>query len=201
MAVDSVWNTALAVIGSLGGGGAIVLALSGWIGKIWANRIMKNDLHRHNQDIEALKTKLTNETESYKTRLKKSEFVFEKEFSAANELASFISELETGYSDPFMDDSELFFDHLEISRDEIAKKLGGFLSRHSAILTAEVRKSISLARELCVLGLADEVPGGVDGREASEGCYKLLKESEDQLIRLIRDQSSHTREDPVGVSE
>jgi hypothetical protein len=38
MNIKEVWEVAAAVIASLGGGGAIVFALSGYLGKVWADR-------------------------------------------------------------------------------------------------------------------------------------------------------------------
>ena len=43
MAISEVFGIAAAVITALGGGSVIVLALSSWIGKVWANRLMAQD--------------------------------------------------------------------------------------------------------------------------------------------------------------
>lgn len=40
------------VILSIGGGGAIVLGLSAWLGKIWANRLMTADRAKHESELE-----------------------------------------------------------------------------------------------------------------------------------------------------
>lgn len=65
------WNTALAVIASLGGGGFLVLALSSWLGKVWAERILSKEKSKlemlinehqvkfsrlHQEQAEAIKT-------------------------------------------------------------------------------------------------------------------------------------------------
>nr|WP_232239542.1 hypothetical protein [Pseudomonas alkylphenolica] len=47
-----------AAIFSLGGGGAIVFALSSWLGKIWAGRILANETHRLTMELEAAKRDL-----------------------------------------------------------------------------------------------------------------------------------------------
>lgn len=39
------------------GGAAIVLALSSWLGKVWANRILESDRKRYNSELEALKNR------------------------------------------------------------------------------------------------------------------------------------------------
>jgi len=40
MDIKAVYDVAFAIIISLGGGGIIVFALSSWLGKVWANRIL-----------------------------------------------------------------------------------------------------------------------------------------------------------------
>jgi hypothetical protein len=39
----STFNTIIAVLGSLGGGGLLVAAMSGWLGKLWADRILASE--------------------------------------------------------------------------------------------------------------------------------------------------------------
>jgi len=58
------WNTALAVIASLGGGGLIVLSLSSWLGKIWASRILvkeQNNLEMIKMERQIIFSKLHEE--------------------------------------------------------------------------------------------------------------------------------------------
>lgn len=43
---------------SLGGGALIVLALSNWLGKVWANRLMASETARHSQELERLRASL-----------------------------------------------------------------------------------------------------------------------------------------------
>ena len=71
MNLTEIAATAAAIVAALGGGGAIVLGLSNWFGKILADRY-----------VERLKHEIQQELESYKTKLKKSEFFFQKEFEA-----------------------------------------------------------------------------------------------------------------------
>lgn len=54
---------ALYIIGglltSLGGGAAIVLVFSSWLGKVWANRVMENDKATHTRELEKLRAELS----------------------------------------------------------------------------------------------------------------------------------------------
>ena len=46
------------VIASLGGAGALILALSGWLGKVWANRLMEKEKQAHSIELEELRSSL-----------------------------------------------------------------------------------------------------------------------------------------------
>lgn len=59
MAWSDVLKVVLGVLASLGGGGAIVLAMSGYIGKIWAARILERERAQHAKELEELRSKLS----------------------------------------------------------------------------------------------------------------------------------------------
>ena len=80
------------VVVSLGGGGAIVLGLGNWIGRILANKY-----------VEKLKQEIQQEVESHKTRLRKSEFLFQKEFEATSAFISLRLRLLPRYRSPEME--------------------------------------------------------------------------------------------------
>lgn len=56
------WEDILKLIGaaifSLGGGGVLVFALSSWLGKVWAGRILANETHKLTLQLEAAKRDL-----------------------------------------------------------------------------------------------------------------------------------------------
>lgn len=91
------WDV-LYVVGAIAfsslGGGAIVLALSSWIGKVWANKILESDRARYQKEIEELRAKYRHEVdeqlELLRDRLEKGQFVhrlqFETEFKIYCEL-------------------------------------------------------------------------------------------------------------------
>jgi len=51
------------VVGSLGGGGLIVFGLSGFLGKVWANRLMASERLKHDRNLEELRNLLRGESE------------------------------------------------------------------------------------------------------------------------------------------
>ena len=58
MSWQEVLEVGAVVIGSLGGGGVIILGLSGYLGKLWAARFMEAERNRHQQDLERLRSDL-----------------------------------------------------------------------------------------------------------------------------------------------
>ncbi len=59
MTFEDVAKIVLTIIASIGGGGLLVLGLSGWLGKVWANRLMAADQANHNRELERLRAELT----------------------------------------------------------------------------------------------------------------------------------------------
>jgi hypothetical protein len=78
MSIQETWQTSLAILTSLGGGGVLVFALSSWLSKVWAARILEQDRKRYNAEIEELKARLQVETKSELSRI-------ETEFSIIRE--------------------------------------------------------------------------------------------------------------------
>lgn len=56
--------TAIAVLFSLGGGGAIVLGLSSWLGKVWASRILEGERARYSEQLAAMAKQLDHQLHS-----------------------------------------------------------------------------------------------------------------------------------------
>ena len=121
------------IIASLGGGGAIVLGMSNRLGNILATRY-----------VERLKHEIQQELESYRTKLKKSEFLFQKEFEAASQFMSLRRDLEPRYRFPDMDwhDACRAF---ASAFDKVEKELEKFVAIHGAALKQEVLDDLSSA--------------------------------------------------------
>lgn len=180
-----------AIIVSLGGGTAIVFGLSDRLGKIWANRLMARDTAKYAQDLASLESRLTRETESYKIKLKKSEFIFQKEFEAASEFVAMVRKFLPTYSRPQMDWDDACD---EITQDfhKIEVSLGMFLAKHGAVLQNDAKEAICLC--IAIAGetkfeiTSPDVPH-VANQAASE-LYKKLQEAERYLLNQVYSQAS-----------
>ena len=73
MSLQEALQIGAVVIGSLGGGGLIVFAMSNWLGGVWADRLMQQEKAKHDADLERLRAQLqqqaSNEIELVKRQL------------------------------------------------------------------------------------------------------------------------------------
>lgn len=90
MNMQDAFSAAAAVIVSLGGGGAIIIALSGWLGKVWASRILEQDRRKYETELEHLKAQMEATNRAFQAEIDKTIFVhraqFETEFAALKDI-------------------------------------------------------------------------------------------------------------------
>jgi len=179
------------VLGSLGGAAAIIFGFSSWLGKVWANRLMTKEKAEYAQELESLRNRLTQDTESYKIKLKKSEFLFQKEYEAASEFVALKRSFLPTYLHPDMDWYEAC-DEIAHDFHKIEIALGAYLSKHGAVLKQEVKDllshSIGMAGESKFEITSPEVPSNAN--KAADGLYKNLEEVENKLLKQVHSQSS-----------
>lgn len=73
-----VWSLSGAILVSLGGGGAIVLLLSSWLGRVWASRLAEAEKARFAKDVEGYKSELQQLAEERKDGLVRKRDVYGK---------------------------------------------------------------------------------------------------------------------------
>src|SRR5438034_10260064 len=69
MTTKDILSITAAVVTALGGGAAIVFALSSWLGKVWASRLMEADKARHARDLKGLESDLSRAAEDRTRKL------------------------------------------------------------------------------------------------------------------------------------
>jgi hypothetical protein len=69
MRPEDVWEIAQAILLSVGGSAIVVVALSSWIGKLWAKRILEQEAFTHAKELEQLRGKLADGLEESKAAL------------------------------------------------------------------------------------------------------------------------------------
>ena len=191
MELTTVLEVAGAVLTALGGSAAIILGCSSWLGKVWANRLMEKEKAEYSRDLESLKNRLTQDTESYKIKLKKSEFIFEKEYEAVSEFVSLKRNFLPTFSRPNMDWYEAC-DDIAQRFSSIEKSLNSFVAKHGAVLKKEVSDLISyssgIAGENKFEVTNSDVPATANA--AADDLMKKLDDVEERLLSQVHSQST-----------
>lgn len=85
--MKDLWQIVIGILGSIGTAGAIILALSSWLGKIWAERMMAKESAKYREELERLTKQL--ERKNYVSKVR-----FDTEFSIYRELCALTGEME-----------------------------------------------------------------------------------------------------------
>ena len=157
------------------------MALSNWIGKLLAKRY-----------VEKLKQEIHQEIESYKTKLKKSEFLFKEEFEATSQFISLHRSILPTYRHPDMEWGEACEDFASNFAD-VEEKLERYLAAHGAALIQPVLNRLTNAITKCSVGKFevrqfDDV--STKGIEIAEEVMRELEVVENELRDGLRSQSS-----------
>ncbi|KAA0141021.1 hypothetical protein FYZ48_07040 [Gimesia chilikensis] len=193
MSITEILSISAAVLSSLGGGAAIIFGFSNWLGKIWASRLMEREKAKYVRELESLRNQFTQEIESYKNKLKKSEFIFERQFDAASEFVSLrLNIISVPFTHPEMDWGEVC---ATIAQDfnKIEKQLDLYISKHGAVLGEDITNLIFSAGAEAAMGKF-EVSNDNENDRALDAADKLcdhLAEAEKKLIELVHSQSSN----------
>lgn len=191
MILTEILGISATILGTLGGGSAIIFSMSNWLGKLWAKRLMEHQKAEYARELESIKSKLLQEAESYKIKLKKSEFIFEKQYEASSELVALVRKFLPPLLHQDMDWHEAC-DEIAKDFEFIAKELELFLSKHGAILGDSPKDLLSHAIGLASYHQFDvsnlKVP--ISANKAANELYEKLLAAEKCLTSQLLNQTS-----------
>ena len=178
--MEEILKISAAILGSLGGGVLIIGAFTKWLGELWAKRLIQEE-----------KAKLDLDIESYKVKLRKSEFLFQKEYEAVSEFVALLRSILPRHSYPDMDWYEAC-DHIAHDFGKIEHKINDYLATHGAVLSDEVVDLLVSA-----MGIAGETQFEITGPEvpssankAANTLYEKMHEAEQKLLEKLHGQIS-----------
>lgn len=169
------FQDAMRVVGaallSIGGGGVVVVALSSWLGKIWAQRLMQKDIAKHSADLEELKSKLEGMNKKVQAKLDKTVYVnrvqFETEFKALTDIWNRVSTVRQALAGlqviPPEQDEDLVW------MDEFERKFEKFATASGELRQAAHNQSPFYPREIY-----DEIRRMIDTLTAEEAELKQM---------------------------
>jgi hypothetical protein len=160
----------------IGGGGAIIVAFSKYIGDLWATRFLQEK-----------KAEIDHEMESYRAKLQKSAFLFEKEFDAVLRFSAILEEVMPDKYHPDMDWADAC-EEIYQRFDEHERTLKDFIREFSAIVDAEALNFIKSAATIAANGKF-ELPEN-DHYSMGNDFYEKLQSANDRLLTHLRVQSS-----------
>ena len=121
---DEIWKVAAAVIVSVGGGGVLVVALSSWLGKVWANRIADAERARFAKDLEGYKSELQHLLEDRRDALTRKRDVYARLVTSMRVFIGGRRAVSQSEKQAFLE----AFDHASLwASEEVTALLGRFL--------------------------------------------------------------------------
>lgn len=172
----------LSVLAALGGGAIIIGGFAHWLGSLWAKRLIQSE-----------KSKLDLEIESYKVKLKKSEFLFEKQYTSTSEfivIANSILPRTREYRNMTWDE---ICGHIVKNFSIIEVRLSDYLVTHAAVLPSEVVDSIKICIDTAgckKFDVHDPLNINNEEIESANYIYDKIKEVEKILINKLHEQTS-----------
>lgn len=169
MDFQSIAQIAAVILSSLAAGTIMILTMSSWLGRAWANRLLKPRMEAH-----ALK-------------LRRGELLFEKQFEAACTLMALLRQFQPNFHHPTMSWQDAC-DEIACDFANIDTALGNYLARHAAALPDGVKallgEAIGLTREHRFKISGPEVP--TSANKAAAVLYDKLWKAEAELLKLIQ---------------
>lgn len=134
------------------------------------------------------------ETENYKIKLKKSEFIFQKEFEAACEFSALLQRLLPKHKHFLVNDMEWLDDLSEVEgrSTEIERELGGFLLNYGAVIDESIKLELKgcIESAIDIRFSADKFGDPFAGSEMRQ-IYSRLQYTEQHIIDRFREQATN----------
>ena len=200
--MSELWQTILGILGSIVSGGGIVVALSSWLGKVWAERLMARETAKYREELERLTKQL--ERKNYVSKVR-----FDAEFAIYRELCALTDEMErtvhslfpTGL-DPLPNDADeqkKIFQRRYKSACSAYSSASKSLSKNSAFIPKENYDLFDEVERLCRIQIVlypYSLRSGVDklDPEQEQGCWKRTKEIDDAYKKLQKKLREHLKQ-------
>ncbi|MCC0035740.1 MAG: hypothetical protein H6887_10815 [Hoeflea sp.] len=174
--MDTIFQWLGQFVVTIGGASVLMLGLSNYFGRIFADRFIETKKAELNQELERLRGQLILDAETHRVRLRKSELVFEKEFEAVSKLVSFRRKQMPRHLYPDMD----WYEACNIIAENfsaIEDGLRSFIADYGAVLSDTVVDLLSDC-----IGIAGQNKfEAIDSEQVSTAANKAANDLYDKL--------------------
>lgn len=187
--MDEIWKIVGQLVVALGGVSVLLIGLSSYLGKIFADRFIVTKKAELNAENERLKGELGREMETHRIRLKKSETFFQLEFDAASKFVELRRRMMPRHNSPEMDWDDAC-DEIALQFEILEVQLSDFIATYGAVLTDEaidlVSSCIGIAGSNKFDASSDMVSAAANS--AAKDLYDKATEAERSMLRELRSQ-------------
>ena len=181
------------VIGLLGGGSVVLVAVCAFVSKFVADRTIEGHKAALAIELERVKNELAKETEAHKLKLRKAELLFDRELNATSEFSTLYRRIRPDYSRPDMDWDDAC-GMVAGNFHSIEKDLEGYLTKHGSVLTAGIRAKLKEGVTFASHNKfgAYEMPedqADAAGKTAAGKLLDSLEVVEAELFQLVRNET------------
>jgi len=165
-------NDIIEALKAIGIPGLMTLVL-GWIGKRYLDRKLEIEKSEHQTNIKSIESRLSHYLEVHKQKIKNSEFFFQKQYDASQDLYKIKVEMLPAYRHPDMD----WHEALEEMAGNLAKTAANvqeFINNYFTVLSPDIVEKLESA-----IGTAEEgqfYGSDEPGMQYADSVYSRIKE-------------------------
>ena len=152
---------------------SIFAVLLGWVGKRYLDGKLENEKSEHEANIKSIESKLNHYLEVHKQKIKNSEFFFQKQYEASQDLYRIKVNMLPPFRHPDMDWHEALeemSEKLEGTRNELQALLDKYFSVLSPDLVEKLESAMSSSDEGKFYARVDH------GMQCADSTYNKIKE-------------------------
>lgn len=166
------FNEIIEILKTIGIPGLMTLVL-GWIGKRYLGSKLESEKSENQAKIKSIESKLSQYLEVHKQKIKNSEFFFQRQYEASQELYKLKVDMMPPHSHPDMDWHDAL-EEMANGLEKTYKSLRDFLNKYFTVLSPDILEKIESAKSNAEEGM---LYGSDDpGIQCADHVYNRVKE-------------------------
>ncbi|MGB7816491.1 MAG: hypothetical protein WBL28_09105 [Methylotenera sp.] len=187
--MSAAFEIATAVLFSIGTGGALVLALSSWLGKVWANRILEKEKLKYSEMLANFAQRLDFQLHSSKAVFDAEFQVYRELWDAANKLKHTALNIRPWHGQSEMTAEQIATNYKYLQQELIAFDL--FVNNHKPFFAPAIFDALSHLQNMASIenkkaAASSSLEGIEYARSRVDSIIPIIEASE-EVCKLIRE--------------